>query len=81
MMVRASVRLRKIYAPRPQLTKYELCGAYRREELLAVRARDLDEQNQALGTSRQPTGMITLFTTYLTTLGIALHYVLTTLPL
>jgi hypothetical protein len=44
------------------------------------RERDLDEQDQALNTSRQPKGMITLFTMYLTTLGIAPHYVLTTLP-
>ena len=41
---------------------------------------DLDEQNQTFGTPRQPAGMITLFTMYLTTLGIAPHYVLTTLP-
>ena len=43
--------------------------------------RDLDEQNQTLGTSRQPMGMSTLFTMYLTTLGIAPRYVLTTPPL
>ena len=80
MVVRASVRLRKPHAPTPQLSKYELCGAFRRKELLAVRARDLDEHDQTLGTSRQPAGMITLFSIYLTTLGIAPHYVLTTLP-
>ena len=45
----------------------------------ALGERDLDEEN-VLGTSRHPTGMITLFTMYLTTLGIAAHYVLTTLP-
>ena len=44
------------------------------------RERGLDEQDQPLNASRQPRGMITLFTMYLTTLGIAPHYVLTTLP-